>query len=85
MSAADRLADLRRWVDATGADEDVRERAVAMLAGVLPTPEECERLEAIAADEEARAELRESSDLAYDEWAKVATNTGVPPTYKQGA
>lgn len=46
MSAADRLADLRRWVDATGADEDVRERAVAMLAGVLPTPEECERLEA---------------------------------------
>jgi hypothetical protein len=46
VSAADRLADLRRWVDATGADEDVRERAVAMLAGVLPTPEECERLEA---------------------------------------
>jgi len=46
VSAADRIADLRRWVDATGADEDVRERAVAMLAGVLPTPEECERLEA---------------------------------------
>jgi len=46
VSVADRLADLRRWVDATGADEDVRERAVAMLAGVLPTPEECERLEA---------------------------------------
>jgi hypothetical protein len=41
-----RIADLRRWVDATGADEDVRERAFAMLSRTLPTPEECERLEA---------------------------------------
>lgn len=41
-----RIADLRRWVDATGADEDVRERAYQMLSRRLPTPEECERLEA---------------------------------------
>ena len=38
--------DLRRWVDATGADEDVRERAFQMLSRTLPTPEECARLEA---------------------------------------
>ena len=38
--------DLRRWVDATGADEDVRERAFAMLSRTLPTPEQIERLEA---------------------------------------
>lgn len=46
-----RIADLRRWVDATGADEDVRARAFALLAArelgsTLPTPEECARLEA---------------------------------------
>ena len=41
-----RIADLRRWVDATGADEDVRERAFEMLSRTLPTPEECARLEA---------------------------------------
>ena len=41
-----RIADLRRWVDATGADEDVRERAFAMLSRTLPTPEQIERLEA---------------------------------------
>ena len=38
--------DLRRWVDATGADEDVRERAFQMLSRRLPTPEQIERLEA---------------------------------------
>ena len=38
--------DLRRWVDATGADEDVRERAFQMLSRRLPTPEERERLAA---------------------------------------
>ena len=46
-----RIADLRRWVDATGADEAVRERAFEVLAArelgaTLPTPEERERLEA---------------------------------------
>ena len=46
-----RIADLRRWVDATGADEDVRQRAFEVLAArelgaTLPTPEACARLEA---------------------------------------
>lgn len=38
--------DLRRWVDATGADEDVRQRAFELLSRTLPTPEQIERLEA---------------------------------------
>lgn len=46
-----RIADLRRWVDATGADEAVLARAFEVLAArelgsTLPTPEECARLEA---------------------------------------
>jgi len=31
---------------------------------------ECERLEELARSEEAEAELRESTDLAYDEYSK---------------
>jgi hypothetical protein len=44
--------------------------------------EECERLEALAIEEEARAELRESIDAAYDEWEREES---VPSTYRQGA
>ena len=47
--------------------------------------EECERLESLARTEKALSEMRERADLAYDEWARVATHEGVPHTYKQGA